>query len=36
MMFHKINPCVMRKNIYKNDVVFMTTLRYKRCWTSNI
>jgi hypothetical protein len=31
MIFHKIDPCVERKIIYKNDVVFMTTLRYTRC-----
>jgi hypothetical protein len=35
-VFHKIGPCVVRKIIFKNDVIFMTTLRYKRCWTSNI
>jgi hypothetical protein len=29
-MSHKIDPCVTRKSIYKNDVVFMTILRYKK------
>jgi hypothetical protein len=36
MMFYKIDSCVMRKIIYKNDVVLMTTLRDKRFWTPNI
>jgi hypothetical protein len=35
-MFHKIDPYVTRKIIYKNNIVLMTTLRYKRCWTPNI
>jgi hypothetical protein len=28
-MFHKIDPCVARKSIYKNDVVLITPLDTK-------
>jgi hypothetical protein len=35
-MFHKIDPCVARKIIYKNEIVLMATLRNKRCQTPNI
>jgi hypothetical protein len=30
-MFHKIDSCIERKIIYKNDIIFITTLKYKRC-----
>jgi len=29
-MFHKINPCITRMIINKNDIIFMTTLGNKR------
>jgi hypothetical protein len=35
-MLYKIDPCVLRKSIYKNVIVLMITLRDKRCLTQNI
>jgi hypothetical protein len=36
MMFHKINPCIARIIINKNDIIFVATLCRKRCRTPYI